>query len=134
MRIASKVDKSQPPAIVRALRKPVQIDLPYPPSANRYWRLAKGHLIVSEEAASYKTAVGLICNVAGITPTANPVAVQIDVRRPAQRRDIDNHCKVLLDSLQGYAYENDGQIIDLHVRMSDNKRNPGVTVIVTERE
>lgn len=43
---------------------------------------------------------------------------------------IDNHAKVPLDSLQGHAYNNDGQIMDLHLSMRDDKRNPGVTVTV----
>lgn len=31
-----------------------------------------------------------------------------------------------------YLYENDGQIVELHARMSDDKRNPGVTVLCKE--
>lgn len=106
------------------------IELPYPPSANRYWRSYRGRVVVSDEAQAYKRMVGLLCNVAAIQPLDGELAVEIDIRRPAKRRDLDNHAKVLLDSLQGFAYRNDGQIIDLHLRMTDNKRHPGVTVTV----
>jgi len=107
------------------------INLTYPISANRYWRSYRGRVVVSDEARAYKRVVGLICNHAATEPISGDVAVSVDIRRPAKRRDIDNHAKVLLDSLQGFAYHNDGQIIDLHLRMTDNKRNPGVTVTVT---
>lgn len=107
------------------------ITLPYPPSSNRYWRNFKGRTVVSDEARSYKNDVGTLCNIAGIQPIDGDIAVKVEIRRPAKRRDIDNHAKVLLDSLQGYAYNNDGQIMDLHLSMRDDKRNPGVTVTVT---
>lgn len=108
------------------------IELPYPPSANRYWRMAKGHMIVSDEAKGYKQAIGLICNVAALEPVDGAVSVSIEIRRPAKRRDLDNHAKVLLDSLEGHAYRNDGQIVELYMRMTDNPESPGATVTVTK--
>lgn len=109
-----------------------QIDLPYPPSSNRYWRNYKGVTVVSDEARQYKQVVSLLASVAGLEPVSGPVSVSLIIRRPAKRRDLDNHIKVTLDSLQGYLYENDGQIVELHARMQDDKRNPGVTVTCKE--
>lgn len=109
----------------------MQIDLPYPPSSNRYWRNFRGRMVTSDEARSYKESVGLLCNVAGLQPIDGKVSVHIDIRRPADRRDLDNHAKVLLDSLQGHAYNNDSQIVELHLFMRNDKRNPGATVTVT---
>ena len=110
----------------------MQIDLPYPPSSNRYWRNFRGRMVVSEEAQSYKKSVGLIANVAGLHPVDGELCVTLHIRRPAKRRDLDNHVKVLFDSLQGYAYNNDSQIRELHITMADDKRNPGVTVNVSQ--
>lgn len=111
----------------------MQIDLPYPPSANRYFRIYNGRAVTSDEARTYKRTVGLLCTRAGVEPVAGDVAVNIHIRRPAKRRDIDNHLKVTLDALQEYAYNNDSQITELHVTMCDNKQHPGVTVTVTEK-
>ena len=111
-----------------------QIDLPYPPSSNRYWRNYKGVTVVSDEARNYKQVVRLIANVAGLEPVQKPgaVAVSLIIRRPRRARDLDNHLKITFDALQGALYENDGQIVELHVYMGDDKHNPGVTVTCTE--
>lgn len=108
----------------------MQIDLPYPPSSNRYWRNFRGRMVVSEEARNYKESIGLIANAAGLQPVDGDVRVMLHIRRPAKRRDLDNHVKVLLDSLQGHAYGNDNQIRELHITMADAPRAPGVTVTI----
>lgn len=103
--------------------------LPYPPSANRYWRnLRNGLVLVSKEAKDYKERVGWICIAAGIEPHCDDVRVSIDVYRPARRGDLDNVAKILLDALAGQAYTNDKQIVDLHLRRFDDKDNPRVEV------
>lgn len=112
----------------------MKIDLPYPPSSNRYWRNFRGRMVVSDEARNYKESVGLIANVAGIRPVDGELCVTLHIRRPAMRRDLDNHLKVLIDSLQGHAYNNDSQIREMHITMADDKRNPGVTVTITVTE
>lgn len=111
----------------------MEIELPYPPSSNRYWRNFRGRTVVSEEARDYKDAVSLICNSAAVTPLDGEVVVHLRIRRPAKRRDIDNHIKVTLDALQGHLYGNDSQIVELHVTMQDDKRNPGVTISCTKK-
>lgn len=108
------------------------IELPYPPSTNRLTRNLRGRSVTSEEARNYKQAVGYICNLAQLQPLAGVVAVEMVVRRPRKVRDIDNCIKCVLDSLQGYAYANDKQVMQLHVNMVDDKRNPGITVTVKE--
>lgn len=109
----------------------MKINLPYPPSSNRYWRSFRGRVVVSEEARAYKDAVGLLANVANLQPITGEVILSIHIRRPAKRRDIDNHLKVTIDSLQGYLYKNDSQIVELHAIMVDDKHNPGITVTCT---
>lgn len=110
----------------------MQIELEYPPSANRYWRNFRGRMVVSEEARTYKQLAYWQAKQQGAICASGPVAVSLHVRRPAKRRDLDNHAKVVLDSLQGAAYENDSQIVELHITMEDNKKNPGVSVKVEE--
>lgn len=113
--------------------KSITLTLPYPISANRYWRtfMPKGFkapvTVLSEDAKNYKTQVGWLVKAAGIV---KPITgrVQIDVQlyphRPLdyQKRmrqqgaswddsvqciDLDNANKVLLDSLKGVAIDDD---------------------------
>src|SRR6185369_10984683 len=107
--------------------------LPYPLSANRYWRtyMPKGFkapvTTLSAEAKAYKNEVKLLAKQAGILrPITGRVAVSIRLypNRPQdwQKRarldpvawddtvqclDLDNANKVLFDSLKGVAIEDD---------------------------
>jgi crossover junction endodeoxyribonuclease RusA len=110
----------------------MQLELEYPPSANRYWRMYRGHMVVSDEARTYKESAYWSAKRQGATCTKLPVAVSLHIRKPANRRDMDNHLKILLDSLQGAAYENDSQVVELHVTVEVNKKNPGVSVKIDE--
>jgi Holliday junction resolvase RusA-like endonuclease len=58
------------------------------------------------------------------------VSVSLWVYRAAQRGDLDNRIKVLLDSLQGIAYKDDKQVRELHAFLEDDKDNPRVVVEV----
>lgn len=110
----------------------MKLELEYPPSSNRYWRNFRGRMVVSDEARAYKEMTCMMAKQQGADCTDAPVAVSMHIRRPAKRRDIDNHIKVLLDSLQGAAYANDSQIVELHITMEDNRKNPGVAVEISE--
>lgn len=57
-----------------------------------------------------------------------PVAVVVKVYRAAKRGDLDNFMKCLLDGLQGTAYKNDKQIVEMHSYRYDDKLNPRVEV------
>jgi crossover junction endodeoxyribonuclease RusA len=104
--------------------------LPFPPSANRYWRHANGHTYKSEDARAYQVAVGWQCQALHLAPHTGPVAVTVRLYRPAKRGDIDNSLKVLLDALQGHVYNDDAQIVELHAYRYDDKRDPRVEVDV----
>lgn len=111
----------------------VSLVLPYPPSANRYWRtyMPKGFkapvTVVSAEAKAYKATVCGLAKIAGVKkPIAGRVAVEIRLypNRPQdwQKRvkrdpvawddtvqclDLDNANKVLFDALKGVAIDDD---------------------------
>lgn len=112
---------------------PVTIELPYPLSANRYWRsfVPRGWdravVAVSDEAKVYKGEVRWLCRQAGITKPlqgrlhvdlklyparpqdaskrarANPTRWDDDVRCI----DLDNARKVVLDALKGIVFDDD---------------------------
>jgi hypothetical protein len=65
----------------------IRLTLPYPVSANRYWRsfVPRGHkraiVTLSDEAKSYKSQVGWMCKQAGIR---KPITGRVHVVRYAQ--------------------------------------------------
>ena len=58
------------------------------------------------------------------------VAVSLVLYRPRRVGDIDGPIKALLDSLNGFAWTDDSQIVELHVVRRDDKANPRVEVEV----
>lgn len=108
----------------------MKITLPFPVSANRYWRNFRGRMVVSAEAKAYKQQVAWIAKAAGAEALSGNVAVTMKVYRPARRMDLDNAAKILLDSLIGIAYNDDSQIVRLVAERYDDKHNPRVEVEV----
>ncbi len=108
------------------------LNLPYPPSANRYWRLWRGRAVKSTEAKSYQRSVGLLARAAGVKLLHGEVRVTIDVVRPIKRGDLDNSLKVLFDALNGILWEDDSQIVEIHASRYDNKDRPGVMLQAVE--
>jgi len=106
------------------------IVLPFPPSANRYWRNVNGRIVVSADAKAYKSGVWLQAQHAHLHPLTGPIAVYVHAYRPRKVGDLDNTNKVLLDALCGIAYQDDAQIVELHSWRHDDARNPRVEVEV----
>lgn len=101
-----------------------RIDLPFPPSVNHYWRniVIKGHprTIISSAGRKYRTTVHRIMQTeyADIPCLAESVEIEVKLYPPdRRRRDLDNYMKSLLDSLAGFAFEDDSQIKAAHIRM-----------------
>lgn len=115
----------------------MKITLPYPPSANAYWRTVQGRIIKSEEARKYQQGVRLRwltqARDARPNPELGPVVVSVVVFRPRRIGDLDNVLKVLLDSLRGIAFEDDSQVVELHAARFDDKANPRAEVTVEAR-
>lgn len=108
----------------------LRLVLPYPPSANAYWRAAPGRgLVPSDEARRYKAAVALL--LAGKLPLTGDVAVNVHVYRPRRSGDLDNTLKVLLDALgNGQALLDDAQVIRIHACRAEDAANPRVEVLL----
>lgn len=81
------------------------LELPMPPSANRYWRTFRGRATKSPEARAYIDRVRRACTA---TPSTGPVSVRLDVH--LCRGDLDNRIKVSLDALTGIAWLDDKQV------------------------
>ena len=138
----SVTERQKRPAIERKPRKqqeslpqPKQEDckitLPYPPSANRYWRTYNNRVVVSAEARAYKKQVAESWIWNG-DPVAGEVSVTLKVFRPRRSGDLDNRIKTLLDSLNGIAYNDDSQVVELHAYRFDDKHAPRVEVEIKQ--
>jgi Holliday junction resolvase RusA-like endonuclease len=107
-----------------------EVELPYPPSINHYWRRVGAKTLISREGRRFRERVVAILAALRVQPMNGPLAVEVDIYPPdRRRRDIDNVQKALLDALQhGRAYADDSQI----VRLVLTKREPtegGRTVV-----
>lgn len=110
----------------------MRLTLPFPPSANRYWRKFQNRMVPSAEATAYKEQVGWLCAAAGIQPFTGNVCVSLDFHRPAKRGDLDNLLKVVFDSLNGWAYVDDKQIVEIHAMRHEGKDDPRVEISIQE--
>lgn len=126
--------------------------LPYPPSANRYYRSFRGRMVRSSAAVAYRETVERIANENGVRLHEGPVKVTIRLLPPkpqdwlkrlkrvgvsdsllgVRRIDLDNALKVALDALQGIAYLNDRQITTLRVSLGMAVECGGVLATVDE--
>ena len=96
--------------------KAFELTLPYPVSANRYWRTVAANgramVFVSDEAKKFKDEVWWRARSAGLrTPFTTAVELKITLI-PKNRvcMDLDNALKVTIDALKGIAYDDDAQV------------------------
>lgn len=102
------------------------LSIPYPPSLNRYYGNWRGRVVLKKEGKEYKKRVAAICG--AMTPLTGPVLIELHVYRPRKTGDLDNTFKGILDSLQGFVYKNDRQIVAILAFRHDDKGNPRVEV------
>ncbi len=107
-----------------------RLELPYPPGDNHLYTVARGRKILSDEGRAYKLRVAWLCKMAKAKPLDGPVVVHIHVYRPRKVGDLTRAFKCLFDAVQGYAYRDDSQIVELHARRYEDKANPRVILMV----
>lgn len=134
---------------------PITLTLPYPLSANRYWRPVKlgKHISIvpTTEAKAFRKDIAQHCREQGVTsPLAGRVHVDVKLypARPQdwQKRmrkegaawddtvrciDIDNANKVLLDSLKDVAIEDDRWVRRLTAERMEPDGEARVVVTIT---
>lgn len=125
------------------------IEFPYPPSVNRYWRSFRGRMVRSSVAVAYKEDVQAIAHKHGMEKIDGPVSVGMILHPPrpkdwakrkqkndrewvlqVRRIDLDNAQKVVLDALQGIAYDNDKQITAIAISLGVPIEGGGLTIQV----
>ena len=100
----------------------IEIELPYPPSANHYYRNIGHRTLISREGRAYREKVCATLASLGLATIEGPVVLEVEIYPPdRRRRDLDNTLKCLCDSLEHAGiYRDDRQI----VRILAEKRDP----------
>ena len=75
----------------------------------------KAFIYTPPATREYEKLVGWIAKCSGCKPVDGPVAVDLDIYVRI-RMDLDNVAKSVLDGLNGIAYQDDGQVIELLVK------------------
>ena len=99
----------------------VIMDLPYPPSGNTYYRHARGRHYISANGLAFRSAVQTAAKLHGLIAPDGRLTLSVTLYPPDKRkRDIDNICKALLDSLTHAGIIKDDSLIDELIIQRDN--------------
>ncbi len=112
----------------------VTVDLPYPPSANRLWRVVKGKPIKSAEYRGWlESAAWLVKAATGPRGLKGPYGLSVAAGRPDKRaRDLDNLLKPLSDAMKaGGAIRDDSDCQKIEARWESGLTGVRVTVLAT---
>jgi len=99
----------------------IELELPFPPSVNHYYRRVGHRTLISREGRAFRRKVCALVAAAGVRPLIGRLRIEIEVYPPdRRRRDIDNVQKALLDALEhGGAYRDDSQLVKLEIEKCD---------------
>jgi crossover junction endodeoxyribonuclease RusA len=112
------------------------LELAVPPTANLYWRLGRdGKPHKTKTARDYQRATFVRAFSAGWRPIKAPRGVAVLFRWYRVNKaggDLDNRLKVILDALEGTAYDNDRQICKIDAERFEDPDRPRVEIAVEE--
>ena len=99
----------------------IELELPYPPSVNHYYRHVGPRVLISREGRLYREKVVSILKGERVRRLVGKLEMWMTFLPPDnRRRDLDNCVKCAQDALQkGGLYEDDSQIKKLHLEMCE---------------
>ena len=111
------------------------VELPYPPSVNRYYRRVGPRTLISREGRRYREQVEQVLRARGTELLIGDLHMIVHLYPPdARRRDLDNVQKALWDALQhGGLYQDDGQIKQLEAHMYEPMPPNGLAIVTVRR-
>ncbi len=113
----------------------MRLTLPVPPSSNSYWKMWRGRMVVSAEARRYKQGVKLRALTEGHRkPLAGPVVLTVTFYRARKAGDLSNRLKIMEDALEGIAFLNDSQIVEIHAHRLEDPDRPRMEVRIEAAE
>jgi Holliday junction resolvase RusA-like endonuclease len=96
------------------------------------WRHGKPAYIKSQKALDYERSAKRQLAAMQLTPLEGDVAIGIVIYYRTNRPDLDE--SLILDVLQGFAYKNDRQVREKHIRHFIDKDNPRAEMIIKPRQ
>ena len=112
----------------------INVKLPWPPTVNNYYTVARGRKILSKKGREYK---GYVVVVLALGHAPKGLTSRLEVRIDAhptdkRKRDLDNIVKPIFDALQDYGMFDDSQIDDFRVRRLSIEKPGFVRVYISE--
>ena len=100
----------------------LELELPWPPSVNHYYRHVGPRVLISRDGRKYRELVTALVNRNGFRPFQGRISLHAEFYPPdRRRRDLDNvGGKVLLDTLQAAGlFKDDSQIKRILLEMHE---------------
>lgn len=92
----------------------IELWLPFPPSANRLWRAARGRVYRSRAYVDWLTEAGLLAKAQRAGSINGPYKISITAARPdKRRRDLDNILKSISDLLKSIGAIEDDHLCEM---------------------
>jgi len=123
----------------------ITLELPYPPSVNNYWQVARNRIIKTKKAKDYKRDIEnlMLVNarqiktfIQDVDKDNRPLALAIAVHYPKRggpTADIDNLLKVSIDCLEGILFKNDRQFRHIQIsREPQDSKEGSIRITIKE--
>lgn len=113
-----------------------QIEMPWPPTLNKYRTVARGRLITSTKGKKYKDEGMAIIRSQTKAKISGKIKVGIVFHPPTNSRfDLDNFCKCLLDTVtESGLIEDDSNISELKLTKGEKIKGGKALVTITSIE
>lgn len=97
------------------------LTLPYPPSMNRLWRHAHGRTYKNPDAQKFQMVAQTQARTLGLTePLTGPIRLWVSLHPPGKKSiDLDNSMKAAIDALNGIAWLDDSQLVEILARKAE---------------
>lgn len=112
----------------------INLELPWPPSLNSYYRMFRSRILISRSGRTYRKKIISLLQDRFASALKSRLQVTINAHPPdRRRRDLDNTQKALLDALQhAGVFEDDSQIDSLCIHRCNIVPDGKVRVSIIE--
>ena len=112
----------------------IRLTLPVCPSANDWHRVVNNRVHLTHKARGYTKSIINLAIAQNCKPIHAPKDIDVEIvwYRARKSGDVDKRGAVLLDALQGIAYDNDSQIRSYFILREEDKANPRMEVCIME--
>jgi Holliday junction resolvase RusA-like endonuclease len=117
------------------MTEPIFLVLPLPPGVNNlYFTVMKNGRpirVPSSDLKKFKATVARMCTQLAIKPFLGEVEVTLNIYRPRRVGDTDGYLKSSIDSLSGFAYQDDKQVKRIIAERFEDPARPRVEITVS---